>query len=73
MWGKAGYKVIYGHTPQQGEIYRDKTGYGVNIDAGCGHGRKLALYCLDDERVQYFDQKVESEKAKPVFDGHEDR
>lgn len=73
MWGKAGYKVIYGHTPQKGEIYRDETGYGVNIDAGCGHGRKLALYCLDDERVQYFDQKVESEKAKPVFDGHEDR
>lgn len=73
LWGKAGYRVIYGHTPQQGTITKDSTGYGVNIDAGCGHGRKLALFCLDDEKVQYFDQKAESEKIKPVFDGYEGR
>lgn len=73
MWGKAGYKVIYGHTPQKGEIYRDETGYGVNIDAGCGHRNRLALYCLNDEKVRYYDEKAEIEPLKPVFDGHEDR
>ena len=32
----------------------------IRIDAGCGHKQKkskLALYCIDDGKVEYFDEK----------------
>ena len=59
---KAGFhRKICGHTP--GSFKRDdKEGY-IRIDCGCAYaldgiwGSNLALYCVDDDTVQYIDAK----------------
>ena len=55
-----GFTTICGHTPEFGEILIDDNKGFVRIDAGCGHKQrksKLALYCIDDGKVEYFDEK----------------
>ena len=49
------FKTICGHTP---ELYGiKKTQDYIRIDTGCGNNNKLALYCVDDDTVQYIDAK----------------
>lgn len=55
-----GFTTICGHTPEFGEIIIDDNKGFVRIDAGCGHKQKkskLALYCIDDGQVEYYDEK----------------
>ncbi len=55
-----GFTTICGHTPELGKIIIDDNKGFVRIDAGCGHKRKnskLVLYCIDDGKVEYFDEK----------------
>lgn len=55
-----GFTTICGHTPNYGEIIIDDNRGFIRIDAGCGHKQKnskLALYCIDDGKVEYFDEK----------------
>ena len=55
-----GFTTICGHDPQSGEILIDSKRGFVRIDAGCGHKNrdsKLALYCVNDGTVEYFDEK----------------
>ena len=55
-----GFTTICGHTPEYGEIIIDDNRGFIRIDAGCGHKQKkskLALYCIDDGKVEYFDEK----------------
>ena len=57
-----GFTTICGHTPRYGEIENNKENGFVRIDAGCGHRKetsKLALYCIDDDKVEYIDEKRE--------------
>ena len=52
------YKTICGHTPSDfGTITRDEARGFINIDAGCANSKKLALYCVDDDTVKYFEAK----------------
>ncbi|MCI8309669.1 MAG: hypothetical protein HFJ45_05700 [Clostridia bacterium] len=55
------FTTICGHTPSAGTILKDKNKGFIRIDAGCGHGKKnnnkLALYCVDNGTVEYFDEK----------------
>ena len=42
------------------EILKNENKGFIRIDAGCGHKQdksKLALYCVDDGRVEYYDEK----------------
>ena len=53
-----GFTTICGHTPNYGEIIIDDNRGFIRIDAGCGHkNSKLSLYCIDDGKVEYFDEK----------------
>lgn len=55
-----GFTTICGHDPQSGKILIDSKRGFVRIDAGCGHKNrdsKLALYCVNDGTVEYFDEK----------------
>ena len=55
-----GFTTICGHTLELKEILIDKNKGFVSIDAGCGckqRKSKLALYCMDDGKVEYFDEK----------------
>lgn len=55
-----GFTTICGHTLELKEILIDKNKGFVSIDAGCGRKQrksKLALYCMDDGKVEYFDEK----------------
>lgn len=55
-----GFTTICGHTPELGNIIVDEEEGFVRIDAGCGHKKstsKLALYCIDDKSVEFFDEK----------------
>lgn len=57
---KYGFTTICGHTPELGRFIIDNNKGFVRIDAGCGHKQKdskLALYCIDDGKVEYFDEK----------------
>ena len=57
---KFGFITICGHTPEFGTILRDENKGVIRIDAGCGHKQKkckLALYCVDDGSVEYYDEK----------------
>jgi len=57
-----GFVTICGHTPCEGEITNMKDRGYIRIDAGCGHkkeGSKLALYCIEDDKVEYIDEKPE--------------
>ena len=62
LWKDAGYRIIYGHTYKLGKIVENKE-YGCTcIDAGCGQkakDAKLALYCIDDEKVKYIEPREE--------------
>lgn len=55
-----GFTTICGHDPQSGKILIDSKRGFVRIDVGCGHKNrdsKLALYCVNDGTVEYFDEK----------------
>lgn len=62
-----GFTTICGHTPNYGEIViDDKKGF-IRIDAGCGHKTKeskLALYCIEDGKVEYFDVKETTQEQQ---------
>lgn len=60
----AGFITICGHTPTPGMITSMKNEGFIRVDAGCGQGKstsKLALYCIEDESVEYIDEKNESD------------
>ena len=64
-----GFTTICGHTPEFGKILIDDNKRFVRIDAGCGHKQKnskLALYCVDDGKVEYFDEK-ETTQEQPLL------
>lgn len=52
--------TICGHEPSLGCIVNNDTYNYIRIDAGCGHGSKkgakLALYCIEDNKVNYIDE-----------------
>lgn len=57
---KLGFITICGHTPEYGTILKNENKGFIRIDAGCGHKQdksKLALYCVDDGRVEYYNEK----------------
>ena len=57
---KYGFTTICGHTPELGTIVRDDNKGFIRIDSGCGHKQKnskLALFCVDDGSVEYYDEK----------------
>lgn len=57
---KYGFTTICGHTPELGTIVRDDNKGFIRIDSGCGHKQKkskLALYCVDDDSVEYYDER----------------
>lgn len=58
------YRTICGHTPNfDGKIEQDKDDSYIRIDSACSYAlegwpkSKLALYCVDDDTVQYIDAK----------------
>lgn len=62
-----GFTTICGHTPEYGEIIIDDNRGFIRIDAGCGHKQKkskLALYCIDDGKVEYFDEKETTQEQQ---------
>ena len=64
---QAGFITICGHTPRCGEIINSKENGFVRIDAGCGHKKKsskLALYCIEDDKVEYIDEKRETDLSE---------
>lgn len=64
---EAGFITICGHTPTNGVIVNEKEQRFVRIDAGCGHKKeksKLALYCIEDDKVQYIDEKRENDLSE---------
>ena len=61
---QVGFTTICGHTPKCGQIINSKENSFVRIDAGCGHKKKtskLALYCIDDDKVEYIDEIKEND------------
>ena len=68
MWKNAGYHTVYGHTPQKGFTVEDVANNAINIDAGCGHGGKLALYNLTENKTRYYEQRVDLEKKTETHD-----
>ena len=55
-----GFTTICGHVPKCGDIVRNNEKAYVRIDAGCGQNTqesKLALYCLEDDSVEYIYEK----------------
>lgn len=53
-----GFITICGHTYQKGTVVDMRKDRGIlRIDAGCGHGGKLALYCMENDSVEYFNEK----------------
>lgn len=52
--------TICGHDPSIGCIVNNDTYNYIRIDAGCGHGSKkgakLALYCIEDDKVKYIEE-----------------
>lgn len=64
-----GFITICGHTPEFGEIIIDNNKGFVRIDAGCGHKQKkskLALYCIEDRKVEYFDEKETTQEQQTL-------
>ena len=64
-----GFTTICGHTPEFGEILRDNNKGFIRIDAGCGHKQKkskLALYCIEDDRVEFFDEKETTQEPQEL-------
>lgn len=62
-----GFTTICGHTPNYGTIEKnEKDGY-IRVDAGCGHRGDincLALYCIDDDKVEYIEQMEQADEIK---------
>lgn len=59
-----GFTTICGHDAELGNIVKDKKKGYIRIDTGCGHKQrrsKLALYCIEDDKVQYIDEREENE------------
>ena len=55
-----GFTTICGHDPKLGDIVVDEDRGFIRIDTACGHKKeksKLALYCVNDGTVEYFDEK----------------
>lgn len=55
-----GFTTICGHDAELGNIVKNKKKEYIRIDAGCGHKQrrsKLALYCIEDDKVQYIDER----------------
>ena len=64
-----GFTTICGHTPEYGEILRDDNRGYIRIDAGCGHKQrksKLAVYCVEDDKVEYFDEKENVQELQEI-------
>lgn len=64
-----GFTTICGHTPEFGEILKDGDKGFIRIDAGCGHKQKkskLALYCIEDDRVEFFDEKETTQEPQEL-------
>ena len=60
---ECGFTTICGHTSKDGEIVRNEEKSYIRIDTGCGFNRpnsKLALYCVEDDSVQYINEKEEN-------------
>lgn len=51
-----GFTTICGHDPSLGEIIKNDDYNYVRIDAGCGQSGKLAMYCIEDDKVKYIDE-----------------
>ena len=64
-----GFETIYGHDPEEDcIIHEHPEDESIMIDAACGHGGNLALYCMDDRTVKYFPEKEnEQQKQGPNF------
>ena len=65
---QTGFITICGHTPRCGEITNCKEKGFVRIDAGCGHKKKtskLALYCIEEDKVEYIDENREVDLGEP--------
>lgn len=57
---REGFITICGHEPEIGSIVKDKDDGFIRVDAGCGsrnYNSKLALYCIDDGKVQYIEER----------------
>lgn len=57
---QCGFITICGHASKDGEIVKNEEKAYVRIDAGCGYNKpksKLALYCIEDDSVEYIDEK----------------
>lgn len=66
---KEGFITICGHTPDLGTITKDDEKGFIRIDSGCGHKQrqsKLALYCIEDNSVQFFDEKENEQETKTL-------
>ncbi len=66
---KEGFITICGHTPTLGTITKDDKKGFIRIDAGCGHKQrqsKLALYCIEDNSVKFFDEKENEQEYKAL-------
>lgn len=66
---KKGFITICGHTPKAGEIVKDEKNGLIRLDAGCGHKSKkskLALFCVEDDEVQYIDEKETNRTSREL-------
>lgn len=55
---RQGFTTICGHTyNENGKIVRNEDRGYIRIDAGCGQNIKLVLYCIDDDREEYFEPR----------------
>lgn len=64
-----GFTTICGHTPNLGTIDKDDKKGFIRIDAGCGYKQrmsKLALYCIENNSVQFFDEKEDEQEPKEL-------
>lgn len=69
LWKENGFFTIYGHTPvrEVKGIQKDVGNGCICIDSGCSQAKndkyfaygKLALYCIDDEMIQYIEPREE--------------
>ena len=64
QWKAKGFLTICGHTPKIGEIEVDENLGMLRIDAGCSMNGKLALYCIEDKKLELLDQVEKEEMPK---------
>lgn len=63
-----GFTTICGHTPSKdGKIKKNEERGYIRLDAGCGHksysNPKLALYCIEDDRVVEYIEPMEEDRG----------